>query len=168
VVAANNGRQSFANCVKSGTDYFSLQNGLKAISGGRLGNSWLSSAFLSSNISNFITLGQFASSFFSGGSGPSLGDAASAGGQLAAGDVAQGGLKSVPNVSIQASASATVAVQTPTSSATFSAAGRFSANLPFGTFGGKAASALGTLAVYKYAIDIPVAAFSAIVCSVGR
>ena len=69
---ANNGQQSFADCVKSGTDYFNLQNGLKAISGGRLVTSWVSSAFLSSNISNFITLGQYVSSRFSGSSGPSL------------------------------------------------------------------------------------------------
>jgi RHS repeat-associated protein len=46
---------TFGNCVKSGTDYFSLQHGLQAASGGTLGNSWVSSAFLGSSVSSAIT-----------------------------------------------------------------------------------------------------------------
>lgn len=37
-------------CVGSGTDYFRLQNALKAISGGRLGNRWLAAALLGNSV----------------------------------------------------------------------------------------------------------------------
>ena len=55
--------QSFGNCVKSGTDYFSLQHGLQAATGGSMGNSWVSSAFLGSSVSSAITLGQYGMNF---------------------------------------------------------------------------------------------------------
>ena len=51
-------------------------------------------------------------------SGPSAGQAGSAAAQLGAGNVVQSGLNSVPNVSVTASATVAVAVETPTASTT--------------------------------------------------
>ena len=164
---------TFGNCVKSGTDYFSLQHGLQAATGGTLGNSWVSSAFLGSSVSSAITLGQYGVNFiapssnspsgaqtFSSTAGEVLSDAAApAASKLA---------PSVPNVAFTVAASAGVAVQTPTSSAALNLSGSLSGTVPLNaaaTTGAKALSLLGTV---KLPFDLAVGGFSALVCSIGR
>lgn len=164
---------SFGDCVKSGTDYFSVQHGLQATSGGRLGTSWASSAFLGSSVSSFITVGQYFSSLFSGTSNaPSGGEAFSAGaGEVVSdtsGPVASTIAPYVPNVGVTLKATATVAVSTPTISAAAKLSVSASGTIPFSgvvSVGGKVLNGLGAA---KLPYDLAVGSFSGLVCSIGR
>ncbi len=164
---------TFGNCVKSGTDYFSLQHGLQAASGGTLGNSWVSSAFLGSSVSSAITLGQYGMNFIAPSSNsPSGGQTfSSTAGEVLSDAAAPAASKlapSVPNVAFTVAASAGVAVQTPTSSAALNLSGSLSGTVPLNaaaTTGAKALSLLGTV---KLPFDLAVGGFSALVCSIGR
>jgi RHS repeat-associated protein len=49
---------SFLDCVRAGTNYFSLQNGLKSLTGGRLGNGVISKALLGNSVQNGVDIGE--------------------------------------------------------------------------------------------------------------
>jgi hypothetical protein len=171
--AANNGQQSFANCVKSGTDYFSLQNGLQGISGGRLGTSWASSAFLGSSVSSAITVGQYFSSLFSGSpNAPTGGQTLSTGvGEAvadAAGPAASAIAPRVPNLTVTVVATASVAVSTPSGSAAMAISGAASGTIPLGGIAAFGANALKIFGTVKLPYDLAVGGFSAVVCGIGR
>jgi hypothetical protein len=165
--------QSFGNCVKSGTDYFGLQHGLQAATGGSMGNSWVSSAFLGSSVSSAITLGQYGMNFiapsansptgaqtFSNTAGEVLSDAAApAASKLA---------PSVPNLAFTVAATAGGAIQTPTSSAALNLSGSLSGTVPLNAAATTGAKALNILGTVKLPFDLAVGGFSALVCSIGR
>jgi hypothetical protein len=163
----SNQKQSFLSCVKSGSDYFSLQNGLVGLTGGRVGTGWLSSVFLGSNVSSGITLLQWGGSFLSG-SGPSAGRGAGSAVSLFNGNAASALAKSVPNVSLGVSGAVAVTVETPAAFTTVSVAGSVSAAIPFGQVATAAANGLNVFNKVKLPIDLAVGGFSAVVCSIGR
>jgi RHS repeat-associated protein len=164
---------TFGNCVKSGTDYFSLQHGLQAISGGSMGNSWAASAFLGSSVSSAITLGQYGMNFiapspnaptgaqtFSSTAGEALSDAA--------GPAASRLASSMPNLAFTVAATAGVGVQTPTTSVGLNVAGSLSGTVPLNAVASTGAKALNILGTVKLPFDLAVGGFSALVCSIGR
>jgi RHS repeat-associated protein len=160
---------SFANCVKSGTDYFSLQHGLQAISGGRLGNSWLANAFLGNSVSSVITVEQYFSSLFSSmPTAPGLtGTASAAAGEAFSDFGATAALKRVPNITFSAAVAAGAAVETPESGAFVSLGVSASGALPLGAAAGALGNALSVFGAFKLPYDLSVASFSALACSLS-
>ncbi len=86
--------QCFAYCVKGDSDYFSLQHGLQYISGGRLGNGWVSGALLGSSVSAGIG---FVQSLFGGNAGGALSAGAGEALSRAGGPAAVRAAASVPD-----------------------------------------------------------------------
>lgn len=142
---------SFADCLRSGNEGFSLQAGLQKLSGGRLGNGAVSSALLGNSVQSAIDVGQkLTSGDVSGGVHDYAQDEAIEKG-------VEAGAKALPTVSVSAS----VTVGSSSGSATVSAA----ATVPFGTIG---ETLLKGLSRVKLPYDLSVASFSAVVCSIGR
>jgi RHS repeat-associated protein len=164
---------TFLNCVKSGTEYFSLQHGLQAATGGKMGNSWGSSAFLGSSVSSLITLGQYGVNFIAPGSNAPTGAetfSSTAGEALgdAAGPAASRLAPSVPNLAFTVAATAGVGVQTPTASTALNLSGSLTGTIPLNTAATTGAKALNILGTVKLPFDLAVGGFSALVCSLGR
>jgi RHS repeat-associated protein len=162
---------SFANCVKQGGDDTSVQHAIQWASGGRLGNSWLSSALFGNPFSGGIQLGQDVSNY----TGQGGGNATSLGAGLGAGPAADYGATHIPNVTVAVSAavSARASVATATSQTVVTASGEASAVLPIGQMARSALGVLGKgLAKLGNGLVLPVSmtgtAFAATVCSIGR
>ena len=164
---------TFWDCVKRSADYFSLQHGLQAATGGSMGNSWISSALLGNSVSSGITLGQYSANFIAPGSNAPTGAetfSSTAGEVLgdAAGPAASKLAPSVPNIAFTVAATASVGVQTQTSSFGLNLSGSFSATVPLNPLAGNAAKALGLLGELKLPFDLAAGGFSAVVCGIGR
>jgi hypothetical protein len=169
--AGKKGR-SFANCVKGGADAFSLQSVLQGVSGGRLGNSWLSSAFLGNTVSSVITGGQWLASKFSPSPGaPSGGQAAGAltgeAVSYATGQGAPALAPQVPNVILTVAASTSTLMETPTSLSLTTLQATASATIPLNAAATGVSDALTVLGVVKLPWDLTAAGFSALVCSLN-
>lgn len=161
--------QSYWGCIASGTDYFSLQNGLRAIAGKRIGDNWLAGAFLGNSV-------QSAGDTIQALANGAVGKAANAAGSEAFGDTAGGLAKTaasrVPNISIAIGVQAAVSAQTANSAVSTSISAELSAYLPTGVLARAGANALSraleTLGAFKLPYDLAVAGFSAVVCGIGR
>ncbi len=163
------GGESFADCVKKDGNYFSLQNGLRAVTGGRLGNGFVSSALLGNSVSGAI---DFVQSFGKHEPGTAVSVATGEAVSRGAGPAATAAASRVPNVAFSVTAAATVSVQTPTASTSLSLAARISGVLPTGTLARAGARLLsGTLSAVSHVkdpLDATVALFSSVVCGIGR
>ncbi|HTC92161.1 MAG TPA: hypothetical protein VK699_01765 [Terriglobales bacterium] len=166
---SNVGKQSFFDCVKQSGDYFSLQHGLQLISGGRLGNGWISSAVLGNSPSAVID-------FFQSLSKGDFGGAASSGGGEAAtrwgGKAAVASASNVPNVAIAAAGAASLRVETPALTASARVAFQFKTVLPTGLLARAGAEGLNlgleAVGTVKDPIDFAVSSISALVCGITR
>jgi RHS repeat-associated protein len=158
--------ESFAQCVKLDGNYFSLQNGLKALTEGKVGTGWFSAAFLGNTFSAGIQAGQdLSNANWGSGTGGLFSLAATSDKAANAyGNLAQ----SVPNVAVSATVSGSVAMETPTVSAYASGTASVSGVVPVGSVARLATGALKALGTLKTPIDVSVSAFSAVVCSIGR
>lgn len=152
---------SYWSCVRSGLDDFSLQSGLKKISGGRLGNSWLAGAFLGNSVQS---VGDTIAALGQGNVG---GAANVAGGEAfgdTAGTLATKAASHVPNVAVA------IGIQAASSTGRFSLSA--GASLPFGSLAragaGLLSDGLEALGAFKLPYDLSVASFSAVVCGIGR
>ena len=151
---------SFYSCVRQGMDDLSIQSGIKAASGGKLGTSWLAGAFFGNSVQSVTdTIAALASGH--------VGNAASVAGAEAlgdtAGDLATKGAGYVPNVAVA------VSLQAASGSARVSLSA--GATIPAGsiaqTGAGLFSKALGVLGAVKLPYDITAAGFSAVACSVA-
>lgn len=156
-------QESFFNCVKNDGNYFSLQNGLKSITGGRLGNGLLAGAFGGNDISDLISLAQGEVGEFAKNKAVEKGVPPLVNGAAAA----------VPDITISATTATTVTLQSPALSTSLSVIQNTTKVLPFGTVA-RAGSKLfaegleGFGKVVKLPFDLSLASFSAVVCSIGR
>jgi RHS repeat-associated protein len=162
---ASQPNQSYAQCVKDGGDFLSLQNGLQAITGGYLGNGWLSSALLGNSFSNGIGFFQALGQGNMGGAGKAAAaEALSRGG----GPAAVAAASHVPNLS--GSFAVSVSIQTATTSLSAGAGAEFS--FATGTFArigaGLLSAGLETVGQLKDPIDLAATGFAAFVCGLGR
>jgi RHS repeat-associated protein len=157
--------QSYANCVKNAGNYFSLQHGLQAASGGSLGNSWLSGALLGNPFSDGIAAVQgvfngSASEAGSSGSSAALGFYDPAGRTLEAATQLQ-------DVTVVTSSVTATSVTLPGASMTSVSLNATSQTIPLSTLGAIAkpftAVAKG-LNVWNYGVT----SFSGFVCGIGR
>jgi RHS repeat-associated protein len=154
--------QSFLDCVKNGGDYLSLQNGLRSVTGDRLGNGWVSGALLGNTFSGAIQLGQDLKNGNIFGAGNNAA-------QVMAPSAATPAAKQVPNVVFSASAAATVSLQTPRLSATATFAAKIKALIPLGTAAVKIATKLDNFGnLLHLPVDLTGTSFSVVVCSIGR
>ncbi len=150
---------SFSACVKEfDPDAYSLQSGLQAISGGHLGNSWLSGAFLGNSVSSAITLGQYGAARFSQNAGAPTGGqtansttAVSVG--VGTGPVLEAAASRAPSVAVTVAAT----VQVGNVSAT---AGVSASAVPLGAMANLGAKALSAFRALK----LPVRSFSCWFC----
>src|SRR5262249_37927963 len=115
-------QESYAECIKNDGNYFSLQHGLQALTGGRVGNGLLASAFLGNSVSDVIGL-------FQGDIGGFLTGKAVENGIPAA---AKGAAAITPNITVTSVRSTTIAVRTPAVSTTVTAVSVRTINLPLG------------------------------------
>ena len=159
--------QNFLGCVKKGTDYFSLANGVSSLTGGQIGNGPVASAFLGSSASSVITGLQWATARLTGVPGPSNSETAVAlGGEYVFDFGVSQVAGQVPNVAVTAASVTSTAAFTPTASMSVTSTTTLSLSLPFGSIAQSAATALGKFgSLVKLPIDLTVAGFSAIVCS---
>jgi RHS repeat-associated protein len=155
-------QESFADCIKNDGDYFSLQNGLRAITGGKLGNGWLAGTFLGNPVSSGI---QAVQDFRSGNFWSSANNTSQTGASFGVTPLAN----RVPNLAFSATVGGTIALDTPGFAAAGSAFVKIAGAIPFGSLARTIADKLDVLG---YAATIPVSAattsFSAVVCSIGR
>jgi RHS repeat-associated protein len=162
-------RESFAQCVKNDANFFSLQHGLQAISGGRLGSGFLSSALLGSSVSAGI---DFVQSFGKNDPGTALRVAAGEALSNEAGPAAVAAASNVPNVAFAVAGTAGFSVNTATVSVSARFTGAASGIIPTGTLARLGAAALNgalkAVSQIKDPLDLSVATFSAVVCSIGR
>jgi len=154
--------ETYADCVKKDSNYFSLQNGLSAITDSRLGNGAVAGALLGNPIAGGIQLLQDVASL--------NGRSAITGGlQLGAGDIASALAKYVPNIAVNAVAMVEAAMQTPTMQASGGFSAEISGVLPLGTL---AQVGTGALSLFTRTVTLPirssVSLFSAAVCGIGR
>jgi hypothetical protein len=161
-------QQSYWNCVRSGLEGFSLQSGLKNISGGKLGNGWLAGAFLGNSVQS---VGDTISLLASGKPGSAANTAVAEGTSWAAAPAATAAASKVPNVAVSVGVQVAATMQTPTATTTVSLSAQAAADLPLGTAAqagaGVLSKALGALGAFKLPYDLSVASFSALVCSVN-
>ncbi len=163
IPAANSGPKSYGNCVKDSGNYFSLQNGLRELSGGQWGNGFWSGALLGNPISDAIQFGQNLSS---GNWSGTWDDVKSYAGEQAADKALDVGSKTT-NVTVSATTATAVSVTTPYTSATAVSVTTTSVTLPTGILGrtaGLGAKALSTLNVWNYGVS----AVSSMICGIGR
>jgi hypothetical protein len=163
----NNGTlRQFWHCVASGTDYFSLQTGLKAVSGGRLGNGWLAGALLGNSVQS---VGDTIEAVADANFGKAVNVAAAEAFADTAGGLVARAAEKVPNVVITVTASVGGTVATRSFAASGALAGSVSFNLS--TLATRAAAVvakpLALLGAVKLPIDLAVAGFSAVACGVN-
>jgi len=161
--------QSWWGCVRGDTDALSLQSGLKSLTGGRLGGGWLAGAFLGNSVQAVGDTVKAVASF-------NFVEAANASGSEifgdTAGSVAKALASKVPDVGLAVGVQASLAILTPTSSTSLSVIAQASARVPLGALATAGADlldgALSVLSLVKLPYDGTVAAFSGLVCGLGR
>jgi RHS repeat-associated protein len=160
-------KRSFVNCVQNASNYFSLQSVLQGVSGGRLGNSWLASAFLGNSFSSAITAGQYL--FSSSPSAPSAGQTASTvTGEIlsdVSGPTASSVAQRVPNLAVTVAATAAAAAESPTSAVVVSVGGSLTVTVPLNAAASAGANLLNVFGAVKLPYDTAVTSISALVCS---
>jgi RHS repeat-associated protein len=155
-------KDSWWDCMKKSMEDVSLQAGLKKVSGGRLGDGWLSEAFLGSSVEG---VGNLVAGLFSGEFANSAKSTINvAVGEFSA-DFAEKMAGYVPNVThgylyLYASET-TMVIQAGVRSLPFGTAARVGAGALKGT--------LGTVTrTVKWPLDFTVALFASASCSIGR
>jgi len=155
--------ESYADCVKNDGKYFSLQHGLQAISGGRLGDGLLASAFTGNDVSDLIALAQGEIGDFAKNKAVEEGVPV----------LVNGAASVVPDISISTTTATTLTMQSPTMSTSLSVIETTTRVLPFGTAARVGSKVLtgaleGFGKVVKLPFDLSVSSFSAVVCGIGR
>ncbi|MGB8985944.1 MAG: RHS repeat-associated core domain-containing protein, partial [Candidatus Sulfotelmatobacter sp.] len=154
-------QKSYAQCVKEGGDFFSAQHGLQSLSGGRLGNGWLSSAFLGNTFSGLIQAGQDFSRLSWAGLTSGTKDATQvAVSSDAAVNAADNAAQSIPNVAVSATVAASAGIETPTIQASINATARIGGTLPIGSAARVATGALKVLGLVKTPVDATATIFA--------
>jgi RHS repeat-associated protein len=159
------GFRSYLSCIRSGTDYFSLQSLLQRASGGKLGTSWLSGAFLGNSLQSVgDTIAGLANNKPGGALSVGGGEALS----WATPPAIRGAANSVPNVSISIGLQVATFTETSTSAVASSFSGMVSASVPALAKAGASllAAPLEALGTAKLPYDVSVAAFSAVACGI--
>lgn len=160
---ANNGQKSYADCVKDSGNYFSLQNGLRSVSGGQLGNGFWSGAILGSPVSDAI---EGVQNVYSGNWSGAGGRSGSIVGGWAAGKGADAASQ-ITNISLTTVAATTTTVQAPGASISVTSVNASTMTLPTGLLGQGAKVAAGVLKglnVWNYGVS----AVSGMICAIGR
>ena len=161
--ATNNVQGSYLDCVKDSGNYFSLQNGLRGLSGGQWGNGFWSAALLGNPVSDAI---EFSQNLSSGNWSGTWDDVKSHAGEKAADKALDIGSK-ITNVTVSATTATAVSVTTPYTSTTAVSVTTNSITLPTGILGRTAslgAKAISTLNVWNYGVS----AVSSMICGIGR
>jgi RHS repeat-associated protein len=155
-------KESYANCVKNDGDYFSLANGLSALTGGRLGNGFLANAFLGNTVSDVIQLAQDVRSLNGKGA---IKNILGLGAETIASRVA----KNIPNIAFSISAIASFEAISPTAHISGALGIEVSGSILTGTL---ARTGAGFLGAFGRLVTLPVSgavsSFSAVVCGIGR
>jgi hypothetical protein len=158
-------QQSYANCVKNAGNYFSLQHGLQAASGGNLGNSWLSGALLGNPFSDVIAFGQGLASG-NGAEAGSSGSSAALGFYDPAGRTLEAATQ-LQDVTVVTSSVTATSVTLPGASVTSVSLNATSQTIPLSTLGAIAKPFLAVakgLNVWNYGVT----SFAGFVCGIGR
>jgi RHS repeat-associated protein len=157
-------KESYADCIKKDGEYFSVQHGVQAITGGKYGNSPAANAFLGNAVSGLIggvqSIGQ-------GNYGGGAGNIGTAVGVEGIGHL-EGAAGAVPNIALSYTQTATTTVITPALQYTATTSRTIAGAVPTGTLARLGASALAVAGTWKDAYDLSVATFSAVVCGIGR
>jgi RHS repeat-associated protein len=158
-------QQSYVNCVKNAGNYFSLQHGLQAASGGRLGNSWLSGALLGNPFSDLIAFGQGLASR-NGAEAGSSGSSAALGFYDPAGRTLEAATQ-LQDVTLVTTSVTATSVTLPGASVTSVSLNATSQTIPLSTLGTIAKPFLAVakgLNVWNYGVT----SFAGFVCGIGR
>jgi RHS repeat-associated protein len=158
-------QQSYFDCVKNSGNYFSLQHGLQAASGGRMGDSWVSGALLGNPFSDLVEFGEG----LANGNGAQAGSSGSSG-AFGLYDPAGRTLEAatqLQDVTVVTANVAVTTVQIPGVSMTSVSVNAASKTIPLGTLGSIAKPVLSVakgLNVWNYGVS----AVSAFVCGIGE